>query len=364
MPSIRLNKAFKVVKDIKAYFHLESGFTRGAVPDPKKQIEDQANKLRDAKKQVEDQANKLRDAKKRVSKMRQTIRVKDRDIERLTKLTAAEAPTQDHQGNPKNRRRISSPGKGSLPDFLIIGVQKGGTSSLYSYLTDHPQVASAFKKELHYFDSDKFGKGEGWYRSNFPPLSSENGHRVITGEASPYYIYHPLAPKRAAQVVPNARLIALLRNPVDRAYSDYNHRLNDGIETLGFEEAIEAEEERIGGEKERMLADESYSSASHRRHSYLTRGVYVDQIREWHQHFDRDQLLILKSEDFFKETRKNMQLVCDFLGLPDWDGGNFGQVKNKRRYDPMSPAIREKLESYFEPHNKRLYDYLGQDFGW
>jgi len=357
LPGIRFKTAFKVVRDLKAYVHLEGGFTRGAVSDPDKQMEDQAHR-------IEDQAHKLREAKKRVSKMRQTIRTKDREIEHLKKLFAADDPTQDHQGNPKNRQRISSPGKGSLPDFLIIGVQKGGTSSLYSYLTDHPQVASAFKKELHYFDSDKFGKGEGWYRSNFPPPTSENGHRVITGEASPYYLYHPLAPQRAAQVVPNARLIALLRNPVDRAYSDYNHRLNDGVETLSFEEAIEAEEDRIGGEKERMLAEEGYSSASHRRHSYLARGVYVDQIREWHNHFDPDQLLVLKSEDFFKNTRKMMQLVCDFLGLPEWDGGNFGQVKNKRRYNPMSPTIREKLESYFEPHNQRLYDYLGQDFGW
>jgi hypothetical protein len=217
---------------------------------------------------------------------------------------------------------------------------------------------------VHYFDSRQFDKGEGWYRSNFPPPSSENGQRVITGEASPYYLYHPLAAKRAAQVVPQARLIALLRNPVDRAYSDYNHRFRDGIETLSFEEAIEAEEERISGEKERMLADEGYLSASHRRHSYLARGVYVDQIKEWHEHFARDQFLVLKSEDFFKDTGKIMQIVCNFLGLPDWDREGFGQGKNRRRYDPMSPAVREKLQDYFEPHNQRLYEYLGTDFGW
>ncbi len=350
MPGIRFNTAFKVVRDVKAYMRLEGGFTRGTVSDPKKQIEDQADKLREAK--------------KRISKQRQAIRTKDREIARLKKLSATDNPTQDHREKPKKSRLISSPETGSLPDFLIIGAQKAGTSSLYSFLTAHPQVASAFKKELHFFDSRQFGRGEGWYRSNFPPPTSENGYKVITGEASPYYIYHPLAARRAAQVVPHARLIALLRNPVDRAYSDYNHRLSDGIETLGFEEAIEAEEERIKGEKEKMLADEGYFSASHRRHSYLARGVYVDQIKEWHEHFDPDQLLVLKSEDFFKNTRKMMQLVCDFLSLPEWDAGNFGQGKNRRRYDPMSPAVREKLESYFEPHNKRLYDYLGTDFGW
>ena len=351
MPSIRLNKAFKVIKDVKAYVHLETGFTREAVPDPKKQIEDQANKLRNAK--------------KRVSRMRQTIRVKDREIARLKSLSEANGSSEgDHQDTPKNRRLISRPGAGSLPDFVIIGAQKCGTSSLYSYLTGHPQVVSASKKEVHFFDSPAFRRGEGWYRSNFPPQSSENGQKTITGEASPYYIYHPLVPKRAASLIPNAKLIALLRNPVDRAYSDYNHRVNDGIETLSFEEAIEAEAERIKGEKERMLSEEGYFSPNHRRYSYLARGVYVDQLEDWHEHFDRDQLLLLKSEDFFKDTRKMMGVVCDFLGLPEWEGGNFGQGRNRRRYEPMKPETRARLERYFEPHNQRLYDYLGRDFGW
>ena len=193
---------------------------------------------------------------------------------------------------------------------------------------------------------------------------SKNGRKILTGESSPYYIYHPHAAKRVAKVVPWAKLIALLRNPVDRAYSDYHHKLSDGVETLSFEEAIEVEEERISGEKERMLTDEDYFSHAHRRYSYLARGIYVDQIKEWHEHFDKDQLLVLKSEDFFKDTRETMQLVCDFLGLPDWDGGNLGQGKNMRRYEPMRPETRQRLKSYFEPHNKRLYDYLGTDFGW
>ncbi len=360
MPSIRLNKAFKVAKDIKAYFHLEGGFTRGVVPDPKKQIEDQANKLRNAR--------------KRISKQRQAIRVKDREIERLEKLSASntsnaskasDAPAKGKQAPQKNPRRISKPGDGSLPEFLILGAQKSGTSSLYSFLKDHPQVAPASKKEVHYFDSPAFRRGEGWYRSNFPAPSSTNGHKIITGEASPYYLYHPLVPKRAAHLLPNARLIALLRNPVDRAYSDYNHRLSDGIETLSFEEAIEAEEERIKGEKEKMLTQEGYFSPNHRRYSYLARGIYVDQLEDWHEHFGRDQLLVIKSEDFFSRTGKVMQQVLDFLELPAWEEKkSFGQGTNRRSYDKMSPQTRSKLEKYFEPHNQRLYEYLDTDFGW
>ena len=311
---------------------------------------------------MRERVTELKNVRKQASQQRKTLHLKSQEIEQLRmELSVSGAAAADRDERPQTEER-SNPG--SLPDFLIIGAQKAGTTFLYYLLCQHPYVAPTSEKELHFFDSQKFNKGEGWYRSNFPPPTSENGHKVITGEASPYYIYHPLAARRAAQVVPHARLIVLLRNPVDRAYSDYQNRLREGNEFLGFEEAIEAEEERIKGEKEKMLADEGYSSASHRRHSYLARGVYVDQIKEWHNHFDPDQLLVLKSEDFFKNTRKMMQLVCDFLGLPEWDGGNFGQGKNRRRYNPMSPTIREKLESYFEPHNQRLYDYLGQDFGW
>ena len=277
-------------------------------------------------------------------------------------LSVSGAAAADRDERPQTEER-SNPG--SLPDFLIIGAQKAGTTFLYYLLCQHPYVAPTSEKELHFFDSQKFNKGEGWYRSNFPPPTSENGHKVITGEASPYYIYHPLAARRAAQVVPHARLIVLLRNPVDRAYSDYQNRLREGNEFLGFEEAIEAEEERIKGEKEKMLADEGYSSASHRRHSYLARGVYVDQIKEWHEHFDPDQLLVLKSEDFFVRLQESLGEVSNFLGLPAWQPEVLSaSLRNESDYVPMSPAVREKLESYFEPHNQRLYDYLGADFGW
>jgi hypothetical protein len=257
------------------------------------------------------------------------------------------------------------PTSGSLPDFLIIGAQKAGTTFLYYLLCQHPYVAPTSEKELHYFDSQRINRGIEWYRSNFPPPSSKDGRRVIAGEASPYYLYHPLAAKRAAEFVPEAKLIALLRNPVDRAYSDYQNRLREGNEFLSFEEAIEAEEERIGGEREKMLADEGYSSTSHRRHSYLARGVYVDQLKEWHEHFEKDQLLVIKSEDFFARPEESLGGVFDFLELPVWRPELLSvSLRNESDYEPMDPATRERLESYFEPHNQRLYEYLGTDFGW
>jgi len=312
---------------------------------------------------LRERVTELKNVRKQASQQRKTLHLKSQEIEQLRmELSVSGAAAADRDERPQTEER-SNPG--SLPDFLIIGAQKAGTTFLYYLLCQHPYVAPTSEKELHFFDSQKFNKGEGWYRSNFPPPTSENGHKVITGEASPYYIYHPLAARRAAQVVPHARLIVLLRNPVDRAYSDYQNRLREGNEFLGFEEAIEAEEERIKGEKEKMLADEGYSSASHRRHSYLARGVYVDQIKEWHEHFDPDQLLVLKSEDFFVRLQESLGEVSNFLGLPAWQPEVLSaSLRNESDYVPMSPAVREKLESYFEPHNQRLYDYLGADFGW
>ncbi len=312
---------------------------------------------------MRERVTELKNVRKQASQQRKTLHLKSQEIEQLRmELSVSGAAAADRDERPQTEER-SNPG--SLPDFLIIGAQKAGTTFLYYLLCQHPYVAPTSEKELHFFDSQKFNKGEGWYRSNFPPPTSENGHKVITGEASPYYIYHPLAARRAAQVVPHARLIVLLRNPVDRAYSDYQNRLREGNEFLGFEEAIEAEEERIKGEKEKMLADEGYSSASHRRHSYLARGVYVDQIKEWHEHFDPDQLLVLKSEDFFVRLQESLGEVSNFLGLPAWQPEVLSaSLRNESDYVPMSPAVREKLESYFEPHNQRLYDYLGADFGW
>jgi len=232
-------------------------------------------------------------------------------------------------------------------------------------LRQHPDIEPAVRKEIHFFDSRRFKKGIDWYRSHFPRQHWENGRRVITGEASPYYLYHPLAAQRAAKIVPQAKLITMLRNPVDRAFSDYQHRVRQEAEVLSFEQAIEAEEERLQGEKEKILANANYRARNHRRHSYLTRGLYVDQLREWHGFFDRDRMLVLKSEDFFERTADNVKRVVDFLGLPDWEIVlPPAHYRNEGGYEQMNPATRQRLEEYFEPHNQRLYEYLGVDFGW
>lgn len=271
------------------------------------------------------------------------------------------AKPQNRRSKAQNKRQLQA---GMLPDFLIIGAQKGGTTFLYNVLRRHPHVEAAVKKEIHFFDTSRFRRGVDWYRTHFPRQQQEDGQRVITGEASPYYLFYPHAARRVAETIPQAKLIALLRNPIDRAYSDYQHTLRQGNETLGFNEALDLEEERLRGEKEKILADESYRSIDYRRSSYLARGIYVDQLEEWHRYFDPKQLLILKSEDFFASPLETLELVLEFLGLPERDFKLEGKRNEGGYSEPMDPETRRWLQEYYEPHNKRLYEYLGVDFGW
>lgn len=340
MPVLRFDRAIKLGESLKVFLKLEGGFTRGALPGDPRQRE-QRRELRVAKRQLEQQ--------------RRQLAKKEREITSLkTQLSSL--------GGTTSRQPAGESDAGALPDFIIIGAQKAGTTFLYHLLSQHPYVEPAAKKEVHYFDTG-FDKGVDWYRSHFPQQTWRDEQRVLTGEASPYYLYHPHAARRVAETVPDARLIVLLREPVERAYSDYQHKAREGRDRLDFQEAIETEEERLLGERERMLEDESYQSSEYRRFSYLSRGVYVDQLKDWHEFFDREQLLVLESGELFNDPNKTFGRVLEFLGLPECRP-EISDVRNEGEYEPLDPSIRRRLEEYFEPHNRRLYEYLGKDFGW
>jgi len=253
------------------------------------------------------------------------------------------------------------------PDFIIIGAQRCGTTSLYNTLKKYLYIAPALKKEIHFFDMN-FKQGMDWYRAHFPSYvykytKKMRRHDFITGEASPYYFFHPHVPKRIAELLPKVKLIALVRNPIDRAYSHYHHEVRLGYETLSFEEAIAREDERLLAETAKMQKDEDYSSFNHRHYSYLSRGVYIDQLMNWMRFFPREQILILPSEDLYSEPQATMGHVLEFLGLPSYRIENVGKY-NYHPYSKMDATVQKRLVAYFEPHNRALYDYLGVDFGW
>lgn len=260
-----------------------------------------------------------------------------------------------------------------LPDFIIIGAQRGGTTSLYTYLGQHPQITLAAIKEIHFFDNN-FRKGVAWYRTQFPSLIEKSiaknigKQNFITGEASPYYLFHPHVPERVAQVVPGAKLIMLLRNPVDRAYSHYYHEVELGHEKLSFEEALAQEEARTHEECARIVADKRYRSYNHQHYTYLSRGIYANQLQRWLNLFPREQILVIKSEDFYADPDGIFQQTLAFLDVRAL-GQRPSQMyerHNRSTYKQakMEPHIRKRLIAYFEPHNDRLYKLLERDFGW
>jgi hypothetical protein len=262
-----------------------------------------------------------------------------------------------------------------LPSYLIIGAQRAGTTSLYDYLCRHPDVAGPtaaktdipWAKELHFFD-DKFWLGVDWYRSFFPLAATRavirrRGGDLLAGEASPSYLFHPAVPERVAVTVPNVRLIALLRDPIERAYSHYQLMVRTGREKLSFEEAVAAEDDRLAAEEERMRADPQYSSANYRHYAYLTRGLYADQLERWLAYFSREQLLVVRAEDFRAKPGEVYAEIIAFLGLRPWQPDEF-PPRNRASYAPIDPALRARLEERFAEPNARLARLLDRDFGW
>jgi len=256
-------------------------------------------------------------------------------------------------------------GRGALPDFLIIGGQKCGTSSLFRYLGLSPAVVLPDVKEVHYFDLH-YDRGIDWYRSQLP--STSGGGRLtrgrqITGEASPYYMFHPLAARRIRDALPDVRLIALLRDPSRRAVSHYYHELGNGHETLPLPAALEQEDERLAGESERIAAEPGYVSFNHRHFSYQSRGVYVDQLSVWREVFPADQLLVINSDRLFRDPREEMWRVYRFLGVPGEPPSHYSNY-NVRTYPSVPDEVETRLRERFAEPNARLYEWMGEDFGW
>jgi hypothetical protein len=175
---------------------------------------------------------------------------------------------------------------------------------------------------------------------------------------------HPLVPQRAAQLLPGVKLVALLRNPIDRALSHYQHEVRGGRESLSFAEAIAREPERLAGEEERLQSDPHYYSYNHHRYSYGRRGLYVDQLRRWVRFFPRSQLLVLQSEWLYRDPAAASGAVYDFLGLPRHRLDHYKPFLQGKYEREMPPDLRQKLAAFFEPYNRELYQWLGEEFDW
>jgi len=241
------------------------------------------------------------------------------------------------------------------PDCLIIGAQKGGTTALQRYLLHHPQV-SPTHGEIHFFDI-QFSKGASWYQRQF----RKKAQRPFCIDKSPSYLLHRDVPQRVHSLYPNMKMIVMLRNPVDRAYSEYQMTLRWGKDLPPFKEAISSEEEERAKVAKLWEREPELYDSLFRSHTYKLRGVYVEQLERWFAYFPREQFLILTNRELRKNPQQTMEKVFSFLGLKSQKVQRSYSIN---RYPRMSRETRAELVEYYRPYNKQLEELLGRSFDW
>jgi hypothetical protein len=255
------------------------------------------------------------------------------------------------------------------PSFVVAGAQRAGTTSLFRALMSHPLVLPPnFHKGVNYFDIN-YDRGPAWYAGHFPIeglarlRSRRAGGTPITFDSSGYYMFHPLAPYRLVADLPEVKVIAMLRDPVDRAHSAHKHELARGFETEPFERALDLEDERLAGEEERMRSDPGYYSFSHRHHAYVRRGQYCVQLNRFLEVLPPERLHVIESERFFASPEEEYTRLLHFLELPIVLPNRFDRYNGRPRA-PMTESTRKHLREQFEKHDVALRDVLGRDPAW
>jgi hypothetical protein len=253
------------------------------------------------------------------------------------------------------------------PSFIMMGASRAGSTSLFRALSAHPQVLRpAVNKGVRYFDLN-YGRGWDWYMGHFPLTrtaeAKARGGAPMAFEASGYYVFHPFAPERIAKDLPDAKLVVMLRDPVERAFSAWKHETARGFEWESFERALALEDDRLRGEVDRMARDVTYESFCHRHQSHRSRGEYVDQLERILEHFPAEHLHVMQSEAFFAEPERVYGKLLAFLGLEHHQPESF-DVHNARPSQPMPADVRRSLEEHYAPYDARLEALLGEPLRW
>ncbi len=256
-----------------------------------------------------------------------------------------------------------------LPDLVLAGVQRSGTTALFEALYRLPMVERPRRgKGAHYF-SYNYHRGWEWYQSQFPTrwwadlVESRHDHPMFCFDACPYYLFHPFAVERMAQALPDIKVMVMLRDPVRRAESHFHHSVGHGHEMLPFEEALAAERQRLTGEDDRMQRDWTYWSHSHEHHSYVSKGLYAEQIERLYRHYPRDQVMVIQSEAFYHNPNRILADVTGWLGLPPVEL-DVTDDRNGHDYRQMDRAMRDRLIAIYREPNERLFELIGRRFDW
>lgn len=265
------------------------------------------------------------------------------------------------------------------PDFLLIGAKRGGSTSYYFDLLSHPQVLELFPrpdrlpkaaatKGIHYFDSNYF-RGRRWYASHLPSARVRTAQQlvahgpVVTGEGSPYYLTHPAAATRVANDLPQVKLIAVLRDPVQRAYSHWKERVREGREPLSFTEALNAESSRAGDDALRLQRDPHFYSYAHEHQTYLTQSMYGAALTRWRSQFPESSFLIIRSEDYYADPVVELNKAARFLGIEE---SRFrpGEALNAAPGNGLDDASRHRVEGLLRDDARDLRALTGVTWDW
>lgn len=262
-------------------------------------------------------------------------------------------------------RGITSPLR-VLPDFIIIGAMKSGTTSLYYNISQHSNIYEAAYDEIGFFD-DNFDLGLLWYKSMFPSIfkkkiSKFKNKEFLTGEDTPFYFWKENAVNRIQKILPNVKLILILRNPIDRAYSNYTDKINRGTETTEFDEVVKNEIAFIQNKSSKLKKNNLLTDII-TEPAYLAKGIYVKQLELWTKKFPLEQIHILSTEKMAKDPFKTLENVFEFLEISK-ESIKIPELRKKKEYSPMNSETRKLLIEFFKPYNEELYKMINQRFEW
>ena len=260
-----------------------------------------------------------------------------------------------------------------LPDFIVLGPGRCGTTSMVElYLRSNPDILPSKNKEIFYFDIN-FKKPLNWYKLFFPSVLTKffrslKGKKTLTCEGTPNYFFHPYAPKNMKKILPNAKIILMLRNPVNRTISNYRIQVRKGKQKLSFEKALERESELYEKEYEKFLKSDELEKDVDTTISYLARSRYVEALERFLSYYDKKQILFINSDEYYKNPIQEYNRILSFLGLPSHEP----KITGKRGISPpglykdpeISQATKDSLKKYFEPYNKKLFNLIGEKFDW
>lgn len=271
-------------------------------------------------------------------------------------------PERRRYRQPSRWRRLTAPLR-VLPDAILVGAQRAGTTSLHRYLVAHPQVVPAKRKEVHFFDVEShWERGVGWYRAHFPTArevarrARDDGARRVVLEATPAYMFREQVPARMHATVPHAKLLAVLRDPVERALSNWKLAGEWGLQYGSFEDEIEHEFAREAGRPGPF--------GDRKARGLLARGRYAEQLERLLAHFPREQLLVIETADIAQDPETALAPVNEFLGIRPHPVAETRASNRSRDASAVPDDLRERLEAYFAPHDARLAELLGRPPSW